>query len=219
MSDPIDPIRPEYTTLAGGGGRGGDEPPPRPPPRRADPPEDVVALSPDAQRAVADAALPPLLPLGWIVRLARWIRSLWPPQPPQPEEAAEPQAGAPAVDPAPAPSAPPPRLPRQSEVRRRDRRQHERVPSKGCTVRIDSQVYEILDVSLGGFTFGPDCDLLIPNQRFYFELRFHGDPPAPPVRADGMVVRVTGGTVAAKFFLPLTTTQRLIAEFVSRNMD
>ncbi len=182
-----------------------------------------MALSPDAQRAMEED-LPPLLPLGWIVRLARGLRSLW--------QALFTEREAPVAEgeaPAPAPLEPPsmpamqspalPRAPRRVEKDPRDRRQHERIPSKGCTVRIDSQIYEILDVSLGGFTFGPDRDMLIPNQRFYFELRFHGDPPAPPVRADGMVVRVSGGIVAAKFFLPLTTTQRLIAEFVARNMD
>ena len=103
----------------------------------------------------------------------------------------------------------------------RNRRVHERFDSFGCTVRIDSTVYEVLDVSLGGFTFGPDYGQLVPNQRFYCELSIPGEPRAEPLRADGKVVRVHDGVVAARFFLPLSATRRLIAAFVAhhRNRD
>ncbi|MCB9949198.1 MAG: PilZ domain-containing protein [Rhodospirillaceae bacterium] len=214
--DPVNSIRPEGTTLAGHGGGGdwGDRPLRREAPRRpAADPEDIVVLSPDAERAVAGAAQPPLLPLGWLVRLGHAIGRLWF------LLTTDEQVG--DAD-APPQQAPPGRIPSFRAARPvdpRDRRLHQRVLSKGCTVRIDSQVYEILDVSLGGFTFGPDRGALIANQRFYFELSFHGDPPVRPVRADGTIVRVANGIIAAKFFLPLTTTQRLIAEFVARNMD
>ena len=208
-TDPIDSVHPDPSrTYAPPDRRPRDDrplPTGRRPSRLGD--GDEVYLSPDAVALTAEeAALPgPLAVLAaWLARSFDTLRRAvgeglrQPPRRPAP----------------PLPGSWPPPAGDDSE-----RRNHERFDSVDCTVRIDSTVYRLLDVSLGGFTFGPDQGHLIPNQRFYFELRFPGDHPADPVRADGKVVRVRGGVVAAKFFLPLATTRRLITAFVAHNRD
>ncbi len=209
--DPIDKVGPDPSQLYAspdqrardGAGRWGH--------RLAD--GDEVSLSADATAlagGAAGASRPPDTVGSW---LGRWIDRL---------RAALVRAvmgwrRVPPLTPA-RPDPPPPSVsPRLREVSEAERRVHERFDSVDCTVRIDSTVYRVLDVSLGGFTFGPDRGHLIANQRFYFELRFPGDHPAPPVRADGTVVRVNNGVIAAKFFLPLSATKRLISDFVAHN--
>ena len=113
---------------------------------------------------------------------------------------------------------PQPRLPIQDDAGRAGgRRRHRRVGGEAIRVRIDSRVYRVFDVSLGGFSFGPDDGSLIPHQRFYFAM-WRGDAAeAQPFRADAVVVRIAEGRVAAQFFLPFGSTRRLIARLVQRS--
>ena len=98
-----------------------------------------------------------------------------------------------------------------------NRRRHRRVAAGANRVRVDGRVYQLFDISLGGFSFGPADDYLIPDQRFYFEIGPAGEPQTTVFRADAVIVRIRDGRFAAAFFFPFSATRRRIAELVGRN--
>jgi hypothetical protein len=98
--------------------------------------------------------------------------------------------------------------------RHEDERAHHRAPGHGVRVQIDRHVYQVQDLSPGGFRLFPyDGDLIArQNFAFRFHVVLHGESYDIPCH--GYVVRIDEKGLAARYQRPQPYYQHILSEYL-----
>ena len=79
-----------------------------------------------------------------------------------------------------------------------------------ATVKIDSKVFDVIDMSESGFVLDPYSGDLVAKQRVYFDLILPVDDKEQVFRAEAMVVKIAGTRLVGKFIDLRRDAQRAI---------
>jgi hypothetical protein len=79
-----------------------------------------------------------------------------------------------------------------------------------ATVKIDSKVFDVMDMSESGLVLDPYSGDLVAKQRFYFDLILPINDKEQVFRAEAMVIKVEGTRLVGKFIDLRRDAQRAI---------